>query len=93
MPPLRNSPARAVSLAFAAICLAGCIHVPPGGVTEAGVEFGVAPLFKVKKDLAGVKVTNTKITAGLSTTQVQVFNFTWESYAKDISLTNPPKEP
>jgi Na+/H+-dicarboxylate symporter len=67
----------------------GCAHVPKGGASEVHASFGVPGVFAIEKNIAGVKVTQTKIEAATTDTTVQILLFTWKSSGKDIVLTNP----
>ena len=74
---------------LAALACAGCAHVPSGGASEAGVKFGITPLFAVQKDVTGIKVDNQTIRAAKTDTVIQILTFQWTSYAKDVVLPNP----
>lgn len=82
----------AVSLAFTGIWLAGCSHVPPGGAEAVSLSFGIPGVFQVKKGISNVKVTGTKIAVGDADTHVQIALFVWDSAAKGVVLTNPPRK-
>ena len=73
------------------LILAGCSHVPPGGASAVHVSFSIPAVFSITKDVRDIKVTQTKITAGESSTNIKILLFQWDSLAKDVVLTNPPK--
>jgi hypothetical protein len=80
-------------LVIACVALCGCVHVPPGGASEARVSVGVPGVFQLKKEVTGVKVTDRTIKAADTKTDLTIFLFSWASSAKDVVLTNPSEKP
>lgn len=79
----------AVSLAFTGIwLLSGCAH---GSGKDIHVSFGVAPLFKVEKDVASA-VVDQDIKLVDSSTKVMILSFEYESRAKELTVPNPKAE-
>lgn len=72
-----------------ALTLAGCSHIPPGGVAEVKVSFGIPAVFRVEKNLTNLRVTNANINVADTETRVQVALFVWDSSAKGVVMTNP----
>lgn len=68
-----------------------CVHIPPGGVKDAGVEFGIQPIFSVEKNVKNIAATEKRIRVGDTDTHVKILNFFWNSYAKGIELENPSR--
>lgn len=72
-----------------ALLVTGCAHLPPGGASEVRASFGVAGVFKVDTEKTGIKITEKRIIAASSSTDLQILLFVWRSSAKDVVLTNP----
>lgn len=81
-----------ILLFLAALLLAGCGHIPPGGATSVHVKFGVPAVFSVTQDLSNLKSTAKTVTVGDTSTEVQILLFVWESNAKGVKVANPAPE-
>ena len=72
--------------------ITGCNHIPAGGAKELKASFGVPGVFSIKKEMAGVTVTDNAITVDKSSTDIQIALFTWHSSATDLAVPNPKKK-
>lgn len=64
---------------------AGC--VTRGKAKEAHVSFGIAPIFRVEKDLTGGSITEAGgVKEATGSTHVQILNFEFKSSTKDMEV-------
>jgi hypothetical protein len=67
-----------------AIATSGCLNVK--GVKEAHASFGITGIFRVEKNVTGIKSDESKSTVADTDTTVQIGLFEWKSSAKGVVL-------